>query len=206
MLGLQALFFYVFAFVTVGSALMVVLSASPVHSVLFLILTFVASAGLFLLTGAEFLALILIVVYVGAVAVLFLFVVMMLDVDFKSLKRGALNYAPVGAIIRLVLFAELVIAVSGNYYTPVPSVATASPIPPLEQVTNIEALGQVLYTRYILFFQMAGLILFVAMVGAIVLTLRHSAKTRRQSIPQQVARNPATAIEVRKVKSGQGLA
>ncbi len=205
MLGLQAFFFYVFAFVTVGSAILVVLSSNPVHSVLFLILTFVASAGLFLLTGAEFLALILIVVYVGAVAVLFLFVVMMLDVDFKALKRGALSYAPVGAVIGLVLFAELVIAVSGNYYTPSPAVVTALPTPPLEQVSNIEALGQVLYTRYVLFFQLAGLILFVAMVGAIVLTLRHTAKMRRQSIPQQVARTPATAIEVRKVKSGQGI-
>ncbi|KAB0681954.1 NADH-quinone oxidoreductase subunit J [Aureimonas leprariae] len=205
MLGLQALFFYIFAFIAVGSALMVVFSRSPVHSVLFLILTFVAAAGLFLLTGAEYLALLLIVVYVGAVAVLFLFVVMMLDVDFKELKRGALNYAPVGAIIGLVVFAELVIAVSGNYYTPGPSIVTAMPTPPIDQVTNIEALGHVLYTRYILLFQLAGLILFVAMVGAIVLTLRHSAKTRRQSIPQQVARNPATAIEIRKVKSGQGI-
>ncbi|WP_152047913.1 NADH-quinone oxidoreductase subunit J [Aureimonas psammosilenae] len=205
MLGLQALFFYIFAFVTVGSALCVVLSRNPVHSVLFLILTFVAAAGLFLLTGAEFLALILIVVYVGAVAVLFLFVVMMLDVDFKALKRGALSYAPIGAIIGLVLFAELVIAVSGSYYAPTPAIATALPMPSLAETTNIEAIGHVLYTRYILFFQLAALILFVAMIGAIVLTLRHTARLRRQSIPAQVARNPATAIEIHKVKSGQGI-
>ncbi|GGD88147.1 NADH:ubiquinone oxidoreductase subunit J [Aureimonas endophytica] len=205
MLGLQALFFYIFALIAVGSAILVVFSRNPVHSVLFLILTFVAAAGLFLLTGAEFLALILIVVYVGAVAVLFLFVVMMLDVDFLALKRGALSYAPIGAIIGFVLLAELIIAVSGAYITPSPSVATALPMPPIEQVSNIEALGHVLYTRYILFFQLAALILFVAMIGAIVLTLRHTARLRKQSIPAQVARNPATAVEIRKVKSGQGI-
>lgn len=205
MLGLQALFFYLFAFVTIGSAIFVVLSRNPVHSVLFLILTFVSAAGLFLLTGAEFLALILIVVYVGAVAVLFLFVVMMLDVDFKALKKGALDYAPIGAIIGVILLAELVVAVSGAYYRPAPAVVTALPMPPISQVTNIEALGHVLYTRYIMFFQMAGLILFVAMIGAIVLTLRHKASTKRQSISNQVARRPETAIEIRKVKSGQGI-
>ena len=205
MLGLQALFFYVFAFVTIGSAILVVLSRNPVHSVLFLILTFVSAAGLFLLTGAEFLALILIVVYVGAVAVLFLFVVMMLDVDFAALKKGALDYAPIGGIIGLVLLAELVIAVTGNAYRPSPAMITAMPMPPIAQVSNIEALGHILYTRYVMFFQLAGLILFVAMIGAIVLTLRHKTNLKRQSIPTQVARNPATAVEVRKVKSGQGI-
>ncbi|KQT60457.1 NADH:ubiquinone oxidoreductase subunit J [Aureimonas sp. Leaf460] len=205
MLGLQAFFFYVFAFVTVGAAMMVVLSRNPVHSVLFLILTFVSAAGLFLLTGAEFLALILIVVYVGAVAVLFLFVVMMLDVDFAALKKGALEYAPIGAIIGIVLLAELVVAVTGNVYRPSPTAVTAMPMPSLAVTSNIEALGLVLYTRYVFFFQVAGLILFVAMIGAIVLTLRHKVGIRRQSIPQQVARTPETAIEIRKVKSGQGL-
>ncbi|MEC5322432.1 NADH-quinone oxidoreductase subunit J [Aurantimonas sp. A3-2-R12] len=205
MLGLQALFFYIFALIAVGAALMVVFSKNPVHSVLFLITTFVSTAGLFLLTGAEFLALILVVVYVGAVAVLFLFVVMMLDVDFAKLKRGALQYAPFGAIVGVVLLAELIIAVTGNYYEPQLSVATAMPTPPLAEMSNIEALGAVLYTRYILFFQLAGLILFVAMIGAIVLTLRHKEGIRRQSIPAQVARNPATAIEIRKVESGKGI-
>ncbi|BDA84455.1 NADH:ubiquinone oxidoreductase subunit J [Aureimonas sp. SA4125] len=205
MLGLQALFFYMFSVVTVFSAVMVVLSRNPVHSVLFLILTFVSAAGLFLLTGAEFLALILIVVYVGAVAVLFLFVVMMLDVDFAALKRGALEYAPIGAIIGLVLFAELIVAVTGTVYSPTLATTTAYPTPSLDVTSNIEALGFILYTRYVYFFQVAGLILFVAMIGAIVLTLRHKEGIKRQSIPDQVARNPATAIEIRKVESGQGL-
>ncbi|WP_156419229.1 NADH-quinone oxidoreductase subunit J [Aureimonas sp. AU12] len=205
MLGLQAFFFYVFALITVAAAMMVVLSRNPVHSVLFLILTFVSAAGLFLLTGAEFLALILIVVYVGAVAILFLFVVMMLDLDFGRIKHGALEYAPIGAIIAAVLLAQLIIAVSGNYYNPELSAATVLPTPPLEQMSNIQALGQVLYTRYIFFFQMAGLILFVAMVGAIVLTLRHKPGLKRQSIPTQVARDPKTAIEVVKVETGKGV-
>lgn len=205
MLGLQAVFFYLFALVAVGSGLMVVLARNPVHSVLFLILTFVAAAGLFLLAGAEFLALILIVVYVGAVAILFLFVVMMLDIDFGRVKRDTLKYAPIGVIIGVVLLAELVIAATGNYYDPQMALATSMPIPPLEVVSNIEALGSVLYTRYILFFQLAGLILFVAMVGAIVLTLRHKEGLKRQSIPQQVGRTPATAVEIRKVESGKGI-
>ena len=181
------------------------LSRNPVHSVLFLILTFVAAAGLFLLTGAEFLALILIVVYVGAVAILFLFVVMMLDLDFGRMKQGALKYAPIGAIIGFVLLAQLVIALSGSYYQPSVSTGTVLPMPPLETMSNIEAIGQVLYTRYVFFFQMAGLVLFVAMVGAIVLTLRHKPGLKRQSIPEQVARNPSTSIEVVKVESGRGL-
>lgn len=207
MLGLQATFFYFFALIAVGGGLMVVFSRNPVHSVLFLILTFVAAAGLFLLTGAEFLALILVVVYVGAVAILFLFVVMMLDLDMGRMKKGALKYAPFGAIIGLALLAQLVIALSGSYLAPstATALATPMPIPPLDQVSNIEALGRVLYTRYILFFQVAGLILFVAMIGAIVLTLRHKEGVRRQSIPVQVARNPKTAIEIVKVESGRGL-
>jgi NADH-quinone oxidoreductase subunit J len=205
MLGLQAFFFYVFALISVGGALMVVLSSNPVHSVLFLILTFVASAGLFLLTGAEFLALILIVVYVGAVAILFLFVVMMIDLDVGKLKRQSVEYGPIGAVIAGVLLLQLIIAVTGNYYDPQLSAATVMPIPPLEEVSNIEAIGLVLYTRYIFFFQMAGLVLFVAMIGAIVLTLRHKEGLKRQSITAQVNRDPRTAIEVRKVESGKGL-
>ncbi|MEF2072429.1 NADH-quinone oxidoreductase subunit J [Consotaella aegiceratis] len=204
-MGLQALFFYIFAFVTIGAALMVVFSRNPVHSVLFLILAFVSGAGLFLLAGAEFLALILIVVYVGAVAILFLFVVMMLDIDFVQIRQRVLDYAPIGALVGLVLLAEIIIAVTGSYYDPVTATATSQPIPPLDQVSNIEALGAVLYTRYIFFFQVAGLILFVAMIGAIVLTLRHREGIKRQSIAAQVARSPATAMEIRKVESGKGI-
>ena len=205
MLGLQAFFFYVFALITVGAAVMVVLARNPVHSVLFLILCFVSSAGLFLLTGAEFLAAILIVVYVGAVAILFLFVVMMLDLDFGRIKQGALEYAPFGAIVAFVLLAQLLIAATGNYYNPTLDAATVLPTPPLAEMSNIQAIGMVIYTRYVFFFQMAGLILFVAMVGAIVLTLRHKPGLKRQSIPTQVARNPKTAIEVVKVETGKGV-
>ncbi|MDY8109502.1 NADH-quinone oxidoreductase subunit J [Fulvimarina sp. 2208YS6-2-32] len=205
MLGLQAFFFYIFAFIAVGAAMMVVFSKNPVHSVLFLILTFVASAGLFLLAGAEFLAMILIVVYVGAVAILFLFVVMMLDLDIGQLKRRAVQYAPFGAIIAVLLLAQLIIAGSGTLADPTLAIATALPMSEVGGGSNIEQLGNVLYTRYILYFQLAGLILFVAMIGAIVLTLRHKEKVRRQSIPDQVARNPATAIEIKKVESGRGI-
>lgn len=205
MLGLQAFFFYAFALVTVASALLVVLARNPVHAVLFLILTFVAAAGLFLLAGAEFLALILIVVYVGAVAILFLFVVMMIDLDVGTTRRIAVKYGPIGALIGIVLLAQLVIAVTGSYYNPTLSAATVLPIPPLETISNIEAIGLVLYTRYIFFFQLAGLVLFVAMIGAIVLTLRHKEGLKRQSIPVQVARDPSTAIEIVRVESGKGI-
>jgi len=202
---IYALFFYLFASVCVASAVMVVGSRNPVYSVLFLILAFVNASGLFVLMGAEFLAMILVVVYVGAVAVLFLFVVMMLDVDFAELRQGALQYLPVGALVGIVFLAELVLVVGA--WTIAPSIAegVAAPIPPFYSVTNTEALGQVLYTRYVYFFQAAGLILLVAMIGAIVLTLRHKPNVKRQNISQQVARTRADAIEVVKVKSGQGL-
>lgn len=204
-MGLQALFFYLFAFVAVASAFMVVTARNPVHSVLFLILTFFNAAGLFLLTGAEFLAMILLVVYVGAVAVLFLFVVMMLDIDFAEFRAGAAEYAPMGAMVGLVLLAELIVVLAGNIFTPDTAGQGASPIPPLSERTNTEALGDVIYTNYIYFFQIAGLILLVAMIGAIVLTLRHRQNIKRQDITRQVARRPETAIEVVKVKSGQGI-
>jgi NADH-quinone oxidoreductase subunit J len=198
----SALFFYLFSAVTIASAVMVISARNPVHSVLFLILAFVNSAGLFMLLGAEFLALILIVVYVGAVAVLFLFVVMMLDIDFVELRQGFLNYLPVGGLIGVVLLAELLIVLGGWAFAPEPSLAPAVPIP---AISNTEALGQILYTRYLYFFQIAGMVLLVAMVGAIVLTLRHKEGVKRQSIAEQVARTPATAIEIRKVQSGRGL-
>ncbi len=200
-----ALFFYLFSAVAIGSAVMVVGARNPVHSVLFLILAFFNAAGLFILLGAEFLAMILVVVYVGAVAVLFLFVVMMLDVDFVELRQGFLNYLPVGALVAVVLLAELLIVLAGWVFAPDVPMAVAVPIPNPDEVSNTAALGRVLYTQYIYLFQASGLVLLVAMVGAIVLTLRHKEGVKRQAIGDQVARTPATAIEVRKVEPGRGL-
>ena len=202
---ITALFFYLFAGVAVASALMVISCRNPVHSVLFLILTFVNAAGLFILTGAEFLGLLLIVVYVGAVAVLFLFVVMMLDVDFAELREGYLQYLPVGGLIGLIVLAELLIVVGGWIAAPSAGSGQVAPIPDPDITRNIEALGNILYTDYIFFFQMAGMVLLVAMVGAIVLTLRHKEGVKRQDIATQVARDPKKAIELRKVNPGQGL-
>ncbi len=200
-----AIFFYLFAGVCIAAAFMVIAAKNPVHSVLFLILTFVNAAGLFVLMGAEFLAMILVVVYVGAVAVLFLFVVMMLDVDFAELRQGALQYLPIGVTVGIVLLAELLLVVGAWVIAPNIADGIAAPIPPYYSVTNTEALGQVLYTRYIYFFQAAGVILLVAMIGAIVLTLRHKPNVKRQSAADQIARTRETAIEIRKVQSGQGL-
>jgi NADH-quinone oxidoreductase subunit J len=198
-----ALFFYLFAGVCVASAFMVIAAKNPVHSVLYLILAFVNAAALFVMMGAEFLAMILIVVYVGAVAVLFLFVVMMLDVDFAELKQGALQYLPVGVLIGGVFLAELLLVVGVWAIGPgLPQTITA-PIP--TNVSNTEAIGLVLYTKYVYFFEVAGLVLLVAMVGAILLTLRHKERVRRQSIARQVARTPETSIEIVKVRPGQGL-
>ena len=202
---INAIFFYLFAGITVASAVMVVTSRNPVHSVLFLILAFVNAAGLFVLLGAEFLAMILIVVYVGAVAVLFLFVVMMLDVDFAELRQGFLNYLPVGALVGVVLLAELLVVLGAWAIGPEVAKAITAPIPPPSEISNTQALGLVLYTRYVYFFQAAGVILLVAMIGAIVLTLQHKPSVRRQNIANQIARGRATAIEVVQVKSGQGL-
>ncbi len=200
---LQAIFFYLFAAVCIASAFMVVAGRNPVHSVLFLILAFVNAAGLFVLLGAEFLAMILIVVYVGAVAVLFLFVVMMLDVDFVELRHGVLNYLPVGAAVGIVLLIELVFGVIGWVVAPGLTKTITAPIS--SDINNTQALGLVLYTRYVYFFEAAGVILLVAMIGAIVLTLQHKPNVKRQSIAQQLARRRSNAIEVMEVKSGQGL-
>ncbi len=201
-----ALFFYLFASICVASAVMVIASKNPVHSVLFLILAFVNAAGLFVLLGAEFLAMILVIVYVGAVAVLFLFVVMMLDVDFTELRQGFLNYAPVGGLIGGILLVELVFFVLANWVTsPGALTVIATPIPSLDTTSNTAALGLVLYTRYVYFFQAAGLVLLVAMIGAIVLTLRHKPSVKRQNVADQVARTKATAIEIRRVRPGQGV-
>ncbi len=247
-MAIATVFFYLFAGVMVASAFMVVAGRNPVHSVLYLILCFFNAAGLFLIVGAEFLAMILVVVYVGAVAVLFLFVVMMLDVDFQELRSGALQYLPIGATVGIVLLLELVLVLgtwqSGVLMADSPLVQHTSSdagdiaiverpgadvvvvegpaevvvgenavtgrealliVPPTEGVSNAEAIGLVLYTRYILFFQIAGLILLVAMIGAIVLTLRQKEGVRRQSISAQVARTRATAGEVVAVETGKGI-
>ncbi len=200
---LPALFFYLFAGVCVASAVMVIVSRNPVHSVLFLILAFVNAAGLFVLMGAEFLAMILVVVYVGAVAVLFLFVIMMLDVDFAELREGFLEYLPIGLVIGAVFLAELLLVGGGWVIDAGTAKSITAAIP--NNVSNTEALGLVLYTRYIHYFQIAGMVLLVAMVGAIVLTLRHKVSVKRQDINVQNARNPELAMSVRKVASGQGL-
>jgi NADH-quinone oxidoreductase subunit J len=202
---IAALFFYLFAGVCVASAVMVIASKNPVHSVLFLILAFVNASGLFVLMGAEFLAMILVVVYVGAVAVLFLFVVMMLDVDFAELRQGFLQYLPIGALVGVIFLAELLLVVGAWTIGPGLAEAITAPIPPIASVSNTEALGLVLYTRYVYFFQAAGLVLLVAMIGAIVLTLRHKEKVKRQNATEQMARTKETAIEIVKVRPGQGL-
>ncbi|MFX4222455.1 MAG: NADH-quinone oxidoreductase subunit J [Thalassobaculum sp.] len=202
-MALQALVFYLFAFVAVASGVMVVTSRNPVHSVLFLILAFFNAAGLFVLMGAEFLAMILVVVYVGAVAVLFLFVVMMLDINFVELRQGFARYLPIGGLIGLVLLAELVLVAGVWTFSPEVTASAAAPIP--EGVTNTEALGQVIYTHYVLPFQAAGLILLVAMIGAIVLTLRSRPGVKRQSIDQQNLRRAEDVVEVVKVTRGGGV-
>ncbi len=195
--------FYLFATVLIVAALLVVSARNPVHSVLFLILAFFNAAALFVLLGAEFLAMVLIVVYVGAVAVLFLFVVMMLDIDFTELRQGFLNYAPFGLAIAVVFFAELVVIGGAWVITPTLSTAVAHPVP--ADTTNTEALGRILYTNYVVVFQAAGMILLVAMIGAIVLTLRHREGVKRQSAFAQVGRRRAEAVELRKVRPGEGL-
>ena len=200
---LTALFFYLFAAVCVACAVMVIASRNPVHSVLFLILAFVNASGLFILMGAEFLAMILVVVYVGAVAVLFLFVIMMLDVDFAELRQGFLNYLPIGVVVGAIFLAELLLVAGGWVISPQVAKTVAAPIP--AGISNTQAIGLVLYTKYIHYFQLAGMVLLVAMIGAIVLTLRHKANVRRQNISVQNARSKATAMSVVKVASGQGL-
>ena len=204
-MGLQAFFFYIFAAVTVASAFMVISARNPVHSVLFLILAFFNSAGLFVLIGAEFIALILVIVYVGAVAVLFLFVVMMLDVDFAELRQGVLRYLPVGALIGIILLIELILVFGSWVIAPEITASPVAPIPDPSVMDNVTALGEILYTRYIYFFQAAGMVLLLAMIGAIVLTLHHKEGVKRQNISDQVARSPETAIEVRQVESGKGI-
>jgi NADH-quinone oxidoreductase subunit J len=200
---LQAILFYIFAAVAVASGVMVISARNPVHSVLFLILAFFNAAGLFVLIGAEFLAMILVIVYVGAVAVMFLFVVMMLEIDFVELRSGFVRYLPVGLLVGLILLAELVLVVGSWALVPGGPAAAALPAGGVT-FDNTRALGGVLYTRYLFAFQGAGLILLVAMIGAIVLTLRRRAEVRRQSIPAQLARSRAQSVEVVKVPVGEG--
>lgn len=202
---LQALAFYLFAAVTVASGVMVISARNPVHSVLFLILAFFNSAGLFVLLGAEFLAMILVVVYVGAVAVLFLFVVMMLDINFVQLREGFQRYLPVGALIGLVLLAELVL-IGGSYSLAASDQPLfAAPLGVPEGVSNIHALGQLVYTKYVYLFQAAGLVLLVAMIGAIVLTLRSRPGVVRQDPGKQNARTIEQSVEIKKVPTGKGI-
>ncbi|MEZ5849407.1 MAG: NADH-quinone oxidoreductase subunit J [Hyphomicrobiaceae bacterium] len=195
-------FFYLFALLTVASAVLVITARNPVHAVLWLILAFFNAAGLFILLGAEFLAMILVVVYVGAVAVLFLFVVMMLDVDFAELRAGFIKNAPVGLFVGAILFAELFMVLFWRFVTPAKTGLAAAPVS-AQAVSNTKAIGLILYKEpYVYFFEVAGLILLVAMIGAIVLTLRHKEGVRRQSISAQNARTPATAMDVVKVPAG----
>ena len=202
---IQAICFWAFAFVLVASGIMVIAARNPVHSVLFLILAFFNAAGLFVLMGAEFLALILVIVYVGAVAVLFLFVVMMLDIDFVELRQGFLQYLPIGVLIGMVLLVELALVFGAWEFAGSVTSALAAPTPQPADVTNTAALGQLLYTRYIYAFQAAGMVLLVAMIGAIVLTLRAREGVRRQSISEQVGRSRAESIELVKLRPGQGI-
>jgi NADH-quinone oxidoreductase subunit J len=200
---LATLAFWVFSGAAIVSALMVVIARNPVRSVLFLILAFFSAAGLFVLLGAEFLAMLLIVVYVGAVAVLFLFVVMMLDVDFTELKQGFLSYLPLGGLVAIILAAEMAM-IGMSWETAPQAMALRAAVTP-EGVSNIEALGQLLYDDYVYFFQAAGLVLLVAMIGAIVLTLRHKPHVKRQDVTAQVGRRPEEAVELIDIKPGQGI-
>tara|TARA_B100000686_G_scaffold292816_1_gene321771 strand:- start:851 stop:1465 length:615 start_codon:yes stop_codon:yes gene_type:complete len=202
---IQIITFYAFAIVTVGAGVMVISARNPVHSVLFLILAFFNSAGLFVLIGAEFVAMILIIVYVGAVAVLFLFVVMMLDINYVELRQGFLQYLPIGALIGLVLLAELVLIFGSWVIAPEGVARVQSPTPALNEITNTHAIGQILYTDYVYLFQVAGLVLLVAMIGAIVLTLRERPGVRKQIIADQVSRSREESVEVVKVEPRSGV-
>ena len=197
---LIAIAFYILAFTAIAAAFMVVASRNPVHSVMFLILTFFAAAGLFILMGAEFIALLLVMVYVGAVAVLFLFVVMMLDVDFVEMKQGFLTYLPIGAVVALILLAEMILVGAAYFMGETKTVVATNP-----ETSNLEAFGDVLYTQYAGAFEAAGLILLVALVGAIVLTLRTRGGVRTQNAMDQIARTREDGVELVDIQPGQGL-
>jgi NADH-quinone oxidoreductase subunit J len=201
----SGLAFYLFATIAVLSGIMVIAARNPVHSVLFLILAFFNAAGLFVLQGAEFLAMILVVVYVGAVAVMFLFVVMMLDINFAELRQGFLKYLPIGGLIGLILVVELILVLAGWSIGPGANAALAAPLPDPDKISNTRALGLLIYTHYLYLFQAAGIILLIAMIGAIVLTLRRRPGVRRQDVGEQVARSPADSITLHKIPSGKGM-
>jgi len=201
----QGLAFYLFAVIAVLSGVMVISARNPVHSVLFLILAFFNADGLFVLLGAEFLAMILVVVYVGAVAVMFMFVVMMLDINFAELRQGFLRYLPIGGLIGLVLVAELIFVLAGWSLAPDAAAALGAPMPDPAKVGNTRALGLLIYTHYLYLFQASGLILLIAMIGAIVLTLRRRPGVRRQDIAEQIARRPEDSITLHKIPSGKGM-
>lgn len=205
---IATLAFYLFSAVAVASALMVVLSRNPVHSVLWLILTFFSAAGLFVILGAEFVAMLLVIVYVGAVMVLFLFVVMMMDVDFAELKSGMSKYVRIGSLVGLVILMELLLATGfwgGWIMADLAPDMRAAITPALSETQNTIAIGTILYTQYVYLFQAAGLVLLVAMIGAIVLTMRHRKDVKRQSIVGQIYRDADTAVEMIDIKPGQGL-
>jgi len=205
MIDIPSILFYVFAGVLMASAISVISAKNPVHSVFFLILAFFNAAGLFVLLGAEYIAMTLVIVYVGAVAVLFLFVVMMLNINFEKFRAGFIRYLPFGVFFAVFLFIELGALLYQSLLTPAPVAAASVAIPDLAQITNARAIGQVLYTRYMLLFELAGLVLLVAMVGAIVLTLRHRVGVKRQKIAMQNARTKKESVMVVKVESGAGV-
>jgi NADH-quinone oxidoreductase subunit J len=201
----QALAFYLFAFVAVAAGVMVISVKNPVHSVLFLILAFFNAAGLFVLLGAEFLAMILVVVYVGAVAVLFIFVVMMLDINFVEMRQGFLQYLPFGGLIGIILLVELLMVTGGWTLSGDVAPAGGMPTPDFTAITNTDALGRLIYTHYAYLFQASGLILLVAMIGAIVLTHRRRKGVRHQKVSDQVGRRVEDTLEIKKVQSGKGV-
>ncbi len=204
-MGVADFTFYLFSIIAVVAALLVVVARNPVHSVLWLILTFLSTAGLFVLIGAEFVAMLLVIVYVGAVAVLFLFVVMMLDVDFAELKAEMARYIPLAGLIGVVILIQLSMALGQWQFSEGFDARLGNPTPALSELHNTQALGAIIYDKYFLLFQLAGLILLVAMIGAIVLTLRHRSDAKRQSVLAQMYRDPAKAMELKDVKPGQGL-
>lgn len=204
-MGIADITFYAFAVTLLGSGFLVTVSRNPVHSVLWLIMTFISAAGLFVLSGAEFLAMLLIIVYVGAVAVLFLFVVMMLDVDFAALKGEVARYFPLASIVGIILLMQMGLLFGAWQEADSAQALRQAPTPDLDQVHNTKALGMIVYDQYFLAFQISGLILLVAMIGAIVLTMRHRKDVKRQNVVAQMHRDPAKTLELKDIKPGQGL-
>ena len=202
---IQGIAFYVFAALLVASGVMVISARNPVHSVLYLVLAFFQAAGLCVLLGAEFIAMILVIVYVGAVAVLFLFVVMMLDINFRELRSGAMQYLPLGGLIGVILLAELAAVLGGWIIAPAAKQAVSAPAVAVTQATNTEQLGQLIYTHYVYLFQASGIVLLIAMIGAIVLTLRQREGVRKQNVGAQLARRREDVVAIRKVPTGGGV-